>query len=127
MKPNSLTIWLFTRSAPSRKLPRDTARLGRRQARTQGGCVPGGTGPTEDAAWRRSEAAVLRGMFREGALGLRLDLEPHPAARAVRDHQKQRQQDEVRDDGAAPVADERQGDAGERDHPRNTADDHEGL
>jgi hypothetical protein len=48
----------------------ETARLGRRQARTQGARVPGGTRATEDAAWRRSEAAVSGATFREGGLAL---------------------------------------------------------
>src|SRR3954452_17962297 len=42
------------------------ARLGRRQARTQGGGVPGGTPPTEDAAWRLPEAAMAGAVFGEG-------------------------------------------------------------
>ena len=45
----------------------------------------------------------------------------------VGDQQQQRQQDEVGDDRAAAVADEGQGDAGQRDHPGDAADDHEGL
>ena len=49
------------------------------------------------------------------------------AASAVGDQQQQRQQDEVGDDRAAAVADEGQGDAGQRDHPGDAADDHEGL
>src|SRR6185295_1102316 len=45
----------------------------------------------------------------------------------VGDQQQQRQQDEVGDDRAAAVADEGQGDAGQRDHPGDAADDDEGL
>ena len=58
----------------------------------------------------------------------------HPARRfgrftpgPVGDQQQQRQQHEVGDDRAAAVADEGQGDAGQRDHPGDAADDHEGL
>ena len=47
--------------------------------------------------------------------------------RAVRDEQQPREQDEVRDDARAAVADERQRDPGQRDQPQDAADDDERL
>ena len=73
---------------------------------------------------RDQHQAGARAQLEQGA-DARIHLRTLRGAR--RHHQEQRQQHEVRDHGAAAVADERQGDAGQRDQAGDAADDQEGL